>query len=104
MQSNAPPRSGRQATGSEERPAAAGAVPQRGETIEQCILRSLSEYFDNLDGAKPHALHEMVLQAVERPLIKFAIERTHGNQSAAAELLGINRNTLRKKLTDYRIG
>ena len=105
MPSNAPPRSGRQAASSEQRPSpAAGDVSPRGETIEQCILRSLNEYFDNLDGAKPHALHEMVLQAVERPLVKFAIERTHGNQSAAAELLGINRNTLRKKLTEYRLG
>jgi Fis family transcriptional regulator len=74
-----------------------------GETIEQCIVRSLNEYFANLDGAKPHALHELVLQAVERPLLKFAMHRTHGNQSAAAELLGINRNTLRKKLVEYRL-
>ncbi len=108
MATQPPLRSGRQETVGEQRPPAtapavrAGAA--RGETIEQCIVRSLNEYFDNLDGAKPHALHEMVLQAVERPLIKFAIERTQGNQSAAAELLGINRNTLRKKLTDYRIG
>jgi Fis family transcriptional regulator len=64
-------------------------------------VRSLNEYFANLAGAKPHALHELVLQAVERPLLRFAMERTGGNQSAAAELLGINRNTLRKKLTAY---
>jgi Fis family transcriptional regulator len=75
----------------------------RRETIEECILRSLSEYFANLDGAKPHPLHEMVLHAVERPVLKFAMEKTSGNQSAAAELLGINRNTLRKKLTEYRL-
>jgi Fis family transcriptional regulator len=84
--------------------AAAEAETARGETIEQCIVRSLNEYFANLDGAKPHALHELVLQAVERPLLKFAMERTSGNQSAAAELLGINRNTLRKKLTSYGLG
>jgi Fis family transcriptional regulator len=105
MPSNPPPGSARQASnGAERAPAAAGAGTARGETIEECILRSLNEYFDNLDGARPHALHEMVLQATERPLLKFAIERTHGNQSAAAELLGINRNTLRKKLTQYRLG
>ncbi len=93
---NPPPRSARRAP-------AVAAEPDtpRGETIEQCIVRSLNEYFANLDGAKPHALHELVLQAVERPLLKFAMERTSGNQSAAAELLGINRNTLRKKLTSY---
>ncbi|HUL68340.1 MAG TPA: helix-turn-helix domain-containing protein [Burkholderiaceae bacterium] len=66
-------------------------------------MRNLEQYFADLDGAKPHALHEMVLQAVERPLLKFALERASGNQSAAAELLGINRNTLRKKLHDYRL-
>jgi Fis family transcriptional regulator, factor for inversion stimulation protein len=107
MGPTAPPRGGgRTTTGAEVQaappaPAAAGAA--RGETIEQCIFRNLHEYFANLDGAKPHALHEMVLQAVERPLLKFAMERTSGNQSAAADLLGINRNTLRKKLTEYRL-
>lgn len=74
-----------------------------GETLEQAVVRNLEQYFADLDGAKPHALHEMVLQAVERPLLKFALDRAHGNQSAAAELLGINRNTLRKKLHDYRL-
>ena len=74
-----------------------------GETLEQCVLRSLQQYFSDLDGARPHALHAMVLTAVERPLLQFAMERAEGNQSAAAELLGINRNTLRKKLQQYRI-
>jgi Fis family transcriptional regulator len=74
-----------------------------GETIEDCVLRTLQQYFADLDGATPHALHDMVLQAVERPLLRFALERAGGNQSAAADLLGINRNTLRKKLVDYRL-
>ena len=74
-----------------------------GETLEQCVLRSLEQYFSDLGGARPHALHAMVITAVERPLLKFAMERTDGNQSAAAELLGINRNTLRKKLQEYRL-
>jgi Fis family transcriptional regulator len=72
-----------------------------GETLEQCVLRSLEQYFSDLDGARPHALHAMLITAVERPLFQFAMERAGGNQSAAAELLGINRNTLRKKLQDY---
>ncbi len=75
-----------------------GRRPSTGETLQQCVLRSLEQYFADLDGAKPHALHEMVMTAVERPLLQFALERCAGNQSAAAELLGINRNTLRKRL------
>jgi Fis family transcriptional regulator len=74
-----------------------------GETLEQCVRRSLEQYFSDLGGARPHALHDMVLAAVERPLLQFAMERSDGNQSAAAELLGINRNTLRKKLQEYRL-
>ena len=72
-----------------------------GETIEQCIFRTLEQYFHDLDGARPHALHELVMTAVERPLLKYALERCAGNQSAAAALLGINRNTLRKKLVEH---
>jgi Fis family transcriptional regulator len=80
---------------------AAAARGQGPETVEQCVMRTLRQYFDDLNGAKPHALHEMVMSAVERPLLQFALERSHGNQSAAAELLGINRNTLRKKLVEH---
>jgi Fis family transcriptional regulator len=81
---------------SAERPA-----EQAGESLEQCVFRSLDQYFSDLAGAKPHALHEMVLGAIEKPLLQFALQRCEGNQSAAADLLGINRNTLRRKLQDY---
>lgn len=74
-----------------------------GETLEQCVLRSLEQYFADLDGSRPHALLDMVTTAVERPLLQFAMNRCDGNQCAAAELLGINRNTLRKKLQQYRL-
>ncbi len=109
MGPQSPLRSSRRAGNGAEGPAIAPMTTvtangtTRGETIEQCVLRSLDEYFADLGGAKPHALHELVLQAVERPLLKFAMQRTSGNQSAAAELLGINRNTLRTKLNDYRL-
>jgi Fis family transcriptional regulator len=82
---------------------AAQSVDQAGESLEQCVFRSLDQYFSNLDGAKPHALHEMVLGAIEKPLLQFALQRCEGNQSAAADLLGINRNTLRRKLQDYGV-
>lgn len=74
-----------------------------GETLEQCVMRSLEQYFKDLDGAPPHALYEMVTIAVERPLLRFAMERAGGNQCAAADLLGINRNTLRKKLQQQKL-
>ena len=74
-----------------------------GETLEQCVMRSLEQYFEDLDGAQPHALYEMVTTAVERPLLRFAMTRVGGNQCAAAELLGINRNTLRKKLQQQKL-
>ena len=74
-----------------------------GETLEQCVLRSLDQYFADLDGSRPHALLDMVTTAVERPLLQFAMNRCDRNQCAAAELLGINRNTLRKKLQQYRL-
>ncbi len=79
----------------------APATEQAGESLEQCVFRSLEQYFADLAGAKPHALHEMVLGAIEKPLLQFALQRCDGNQSAAADLLGINRNTLRRKLQDY---
>jgi Fis family transcriptional regulator len=83
--------------------AGSGAAMPRstGESLEQSVFRSLEQYFASLDGAKPHALHEMVLGAIEKPLLRFALLRCDGNQSAAADLLGINRNTLRRKLQDY---
>jgi len=73
------------------------------ETLEQCVLRSLEKYFADLDGSRPHALLEMVTTAVERPLLHFAMTKCDGNQCAASLLLGINRNTLRKKLQQYRL-
>ena len=79
----------------------AAATRHGGETIEQCILRTLDQYFRDLDGARPCQLHAMVMQAVERPLLRFALDRSSGNQSAASDLLGINRNTLRKKLIEH---
>lgn len=74
------------------------------DTIEACVLRNLERYFADLDGSPPHALHDMVVRAVERPLLQFVLAHCGGNQSAAAELLGINRNTLRKKLLDHGLG
>ena len=74
----------------------AGTRPLRNVTEE-----ALDNYFANLNGSKPSALYSLVLQEVEAPLFKAVMNYTKGNQSKAAEMLGINRGTLRKKLRIY---
>jgi Fis family transcriptional regulator len=66
------------------------------------IEAALELYFSDLDGHKPHRnLYEMVMNEVEVPLLRTIMRLTGGNQSRAAELLGINRSTLRKKLEKF---
>ena len=67
------------------------------------IERALNEYFKDLDGQPPHAVYAMVLGCIEKPMIEHIMKRAGGNQSKAAEILGLNRNTLRKKLQQYNI-
>ena len=71
--------------------------------LSQCVNESLEDYFTNLDGQPPHAIYDMVLGCVEKPMIEFILNKVGGNQSKAAEVLGINRNTLRKKMAQYHL-
>ncbi|MEO7781183.1 MAG: helix-turn-helix domain-containing protein [Candidatus Nitrotoga sp.] len=71
--------------------------------IASCIRKAISGYLNDLDGEKPGNIYSMVIQSVEKPLIEVAIQHTKGNQTQAAELLGINRNTLRQKMKQYQI-
>ncbi len=71
--------------------------------IETCIRENLELYFRDLDGETPHSMHEMVLKLVEKPLLEVVMQQCGGNQSKAAEWLGINRNTLRRKLSDHQL-
>ena len=71
--------------------------------IADCVRRSLERYFKDLDGAKPRAIYDMVLKNVERPMLEIVLGRAEGNQSIAADMLGINRNTLRKKIQSLKI-
>jgi DNA-binding protein Fis len=64
---------------------------------------ALNAYFANLNGDRPGDLYHLVLGEVEEPLFKAVMEYTHGNQSQAAGILGLNRGTLRKKLKSYSI-
>lgn len=65
------------------------------------IKAMLEDYFRDLDGHQTANLYQMVLQEVEQPLLESVLTHTRGNQSKAAELLGLNRGTLRKKLKQY---
>ena len=71
--------------------------------IDACVRESLEQYFKDLRGAEPHSLHDMVIAAVEKPLLDVVMKQADGNQSRAAEWLGLNRNTLRRKLVDHKL-
>jgi Fis family transcriptional regulator, factor for inversion stimulation protein len=69
--------------------------------LSDAIEESLEDYFRHLDGQPPHAIYDMVLGCVEKPMLEFILNKVGGNQSKAAEILGLNRNTLRKKMAQY---
>jgi Fis family transcriptional regulator len=73
------------------------------KNIEECIRDSLETYFRDLRGTEPHSVHEMVMAAVEKPLLDVVMKHAEGNQSRAAEWLGMNRNTLRRKLLEHKL-
>lgn len=71
--------------------------------ISACIHGALETYFRDLDGEIPASIYDMVLKSVERPMLAVTLEQARGNQTLAAAMLGINRNTLRKKLVDHKL-
>ena len=76
--------------------------PEYGDQpLRACVAVALSRYFEDLDGAAVEGLYQIVLAEVEEPLLKTVMRQMQGNQTRAAELLGINRGTLRKKLKQY---
>jgi len=82
-----------------------GALMAKPDIKPLChsVADCLDEYFVALNGHAPRDLYDTVLSQVEPPLLKATLRYCDGNQSRAAELLGLNRATLRKKLTQYRI-
>ena len=74
------------------------------EPLRECVRSAVANYFDQLDGHSTSGLHRLVLGEVEVPLLEAVLSYTEGNQSKAAEVLGINRGTLRKKLKEYNLG
>lgn len=84
--------------GSDVKTPAPQAVPLR-ESVEA----SMKRYFDHLDGGDVSNLYAMVMAEVEAPLLASVLEYTQGNQTRTAEILGLNRGTLRKKLKHYAL-
>jgi Fis family transcriptional regulator len=75
----------------------------RPNELGDAVRRSLERYFKDLDGETPSAVYDMVLRIIEKPMIETVLRQAEGNQTSAAEMLGINRNTLRKKMQQLRI-
>jgi len=79
------------------------STARQSNEIADTVRRSLEKYFRDLDGEKPRSVYDMVIRNVERPLLEVVLDRAEGNQTIAAQMLGINRNTLRKKMQTLKI-
>jgi Fis family transcriptional regulator len=74
----------------------------RSISISDAVKHSIETYFKDLEGEPAHGVYSMVVESVEKTLIEEILKRTEGNQSEAAEMLGINRNTLRTKMKKFK--
>ena len=73
------------------------------QNIEECIRANLDNYFRDLVGETPSNMYDMLLRLVEKPLLDVVMLQADNNQSKAAQWLGLNRNTLRKKLLEHEM-
>ena len=71
--------------------------------IEECVRTRLEGYFKDLRGTDPDGMYDMMVRVVEKPLLEVVMNHAENNQSRAAEWLGLNRNTLRKKLLEHKL-
>jgi len=76
----------------------------RSEPLRVCVYDAVQAYFGNMDGHEVRGLYQLIMTEVEEPLLRAVLKQTGGNQTRAAEMLGISRTTLRKKLKDYQLG
>jgi Fis family transcriptional regulator, factor for inversion stimulation protein len=71
--------------------------------LEKWLDKSIKQYVGAMDEQNNGHLHELIIGGIEKPLVEIVLKETNGNQTQAANILGINRNTLRKKITEYDI-
>ncbi len=76
---------------------------KKNNILEESVRLSLEQYFSDLGDTDPSDMYEMVIRCVERPILEVAMERANQNQSKAAQMLGMTRNTLRKKLIFHKL-
>lgn len=74
---------------------------QEGQSLRDCVEKAVNNYFQHLDGQDVTDVYEMVLAEVEAPMLEVVMKQTRHNQTKAAQVLGLNRGTLRKKLKQY---
>ncbi|WP_202114619.1 DNA-binding transcriptional regulator Fis [Vreelandella zhuhanensis] len=80
---------------------ATSPLAPRPQPLREAVEVSMRRYFEHLDGSEASDLYAMVMAEVEAPLLACVLEHTQGNQTRAANVLGLNRGTLRKKLKHY---
>ncbi len=72
-------------------------------SLQDCIVSNLDYYIQSCQGQKISGVYDMVLAAIEKPMLEVVMAHCNSNQSAAADFLGLNRNTLRKKLLEHKL-
>ncbi|HEC28953.1 MAG TPA: DNA-binding transcriptional regulator Fis [Gammaproteobacteria bacterium] len=72
-------------------------------SLAKQVKAAMEFYFQDIEGQTPSGLYKMVLNEVEKPLLESVMKQVRGNQTRAAEMLGLNRSTLRKKLQLYNL-
>ena len=78
-----------------------GKSEARENELTLTVRKVMRQYFKDLDGEKCSGIYDMVVLAVEKPMLEVVMTQAQGNQTRAAQLLGLNRNTLRKKLKQH---
>ena len=79
------------------------AGEKKDEPLRECVRTALEQYFEHMDGHDVDGVYRMVMREVEPPMLETTLAYCGGNQTRAAEMLGMSRSTLRKKLAQYKL-